>query len=237
MNRKVENKSGIAGDPISEKLLEIYHRLYTHFGPRHWWPADSPFEVIVGAILTQNTSWSNVEKAINSLKGANLLAPKLMYATDESTLAETIRPSGYYRLKANRLKNFLTFLFEKYRGSLVEMFSEGMEALREQLLSIKGIGPETADSILLYAGEKPVFVVDNYTKRIFSRHNFISHDATYQETQNYFMSRLHHQVRLFNEYHAQIVKLGHLFCKPTPVCAGCPLEDIKPDNKNRVPNK
>jgi endonuclease-3 related protein len=233
----MEQNLKATGDIVSEKLQEIYCRLYAYFGPRHWWPADSPFEVIVGAILTQNTAWRNVEKAIDNLKGANLLDPKMIYAIDELALARMIRSSGYYQLKAKRLKNFVNFLFERYDGSLDEMFSEEVEELRGKLLEIKGIGPETADSILLYAGGKPVFVVDAYTKRIFSRHNFIDNKATYYAVQDFFMAHLPREVRLFNEYHALIVKLGHLFCRRTPVCEGCPLEDRTGEVNTPSPKK
>ncbi len=211
--------------------MAIYGKLSDAFGPRGWWPGDTPFEVIVGAILTQNTSWQNVEKAIERLKKDSLLTPERLYDIEESILAEAIRPSGYYNVKARRLKTFMAFLFEEYGGDLSLMFSEELGPLRKDLLSINGIGPETADSILLYAGCKPIFVVDTYTKRIFSRHNFISPDTNYHETQDMFMKNLPKEVELYNEYHALIVHLGKNFCKRKPNCRDCPLfsSDFVPD--------
>jgi len=201
----------------------IYQRLYDSFGPRGWWPGDSPFEVIVGAILTQNTSWENVEKAITRLKRDSLLHPERLYFIKESVLAEAIRPSGYYNIKARRLKKFMDFLFGEYEGDLSLMFYDDMETLRDKLLGINGIGPETADSILLYAGCKPVFVVDAYTRRVFSRHNFISANTSYHEIQDLFMKNLPKDVELYNEYHALIVHLGKNFCKKRPNCTLCPI--------------
>lgn len=216
----------VSNDAVCDELLAFYQLLYDHFGPQNWWPADCPFEVIIGAILTQNTAWRNVEKALNNLRKANLLHPEKMHAIAEPDLAEMIRPSGYYRIKAARLKNFLSFLFENYHGSLDKMFGGQLTGLRKKLLKVKGVGPETADSILLYAGEKPVFVVDAYTKRIFSRHNFFSSKADYHEIQAFFTDHLPRKVELFNEYHALIVQVGHFFCKRTPACEECPLQDF-----------
>jgi len=201
----------------------IYERLYNNFGSRGWWPGDTPFEVIVGAILTQNTSWKNVEKAIAQLKSDNLLDLEGMYKVEESVLAKAIRSSGFYNIKAARLKNFLVFLIDEYKGNLDVMFSEDLEDIRDKLLGVNGIGQETADSMLLYAGCKPVFVVDAYTKRIFSRHNFISEDNTYNEVQGLFMKNLPKNVDLYNEYHALIVNLGKNYCKKKPNCTDCPL--------------
>lgn len=201
----------------------IYQRLYDSFGPQSWWPADSPFEVIVGAILTQNTSWKNVEKAIAQLKEDRLLTPDGLFNIEESLLAEAIRSSGYYNIKAKRLKSFIAFLFGEYKGDISLMFSEEVDPLREKLLSVNGIGPETADSILLYAGRKPIFVVDAYTKRIFSRHNLVPVSAGYHETQDVFMKNLPKDVILYNEYHALIVYLGKNYCKRKQTCLGCPV--------------
>lgn len=211
----------------AEDLMSIYRRLYDAFGPRGWWPGDTPFEVIVGAILTQNTSWENVEKAITKLKNNELLSPERLYHIEEPMLAEAIRSSGYYNIKARRLKKFMAFLFEEYKGNLSLMFSEDLETLRTNLLGINGIGPETADSILLYAGCKPIFVVDAYTKRVFSRHNFISADTDYHKVQDLFMENLPKDVELYNEYHALIVHLGKNFCKRRPNCTNCPLFSSK----------
>jgi len=210
----------------SKKLLKIYQKLYDAIGPRHWWPGDSPFEIIMGAILTQNTSWKNVETAIKALKEDNLLDPAKILKVDEGILANTIKSSGFFNVKAKRIKNFIRFLFENYQGSLEKMFSENLTPLREKLLKINGIGPETADSILLYAGGKPVFVVDAYTKKIFLRHNLISKAAGYSEIQALFMENLEKDVRMFNEYHALLVYVGKYFCKRIPSCENCPMRGL-----------
>ena len=203
----------------------IYQELYRHFGPQSWWPGETPFEVIVGAILTQNTNWQNVAKAIANLKNAGVLTPRKLYSLPQDKLARLIKPSGYFNIKAKRLKAFLDFLFKNYGGSLKKMFSRDMESLRKEILNIKGIGPETADSILLYAGDFPVFVVDAYTKRIFSRKKLFPEDWDYHQVQKIFMENLKKEVRLFNEYHALIVRLGKDFCKKTnPKCEICPIK-------------
>lgn len=207
----------------NDGLMQIYDKLYERFGPRHWWPGDTAFEIIVGAILTQNTAWANVEKAIRNLKSKELLTPGKLYRINIKILAGLIRPAGYYNIKAKRLKAFLKFLFERYDGSLKKMFFRRLPDLRGELLSVNGIGPETADSILLYAAGKPVFVVDAYTKRIFSRHKFIRPAATYDDVQRFFMDNLPRDVKLFNEYHALIVELGKNICKTKPRCQICPL--------------
>ncbi len=205
-------------------VLEIYDRLYAAFGPQNWWPADSPFEVIVGAVLTQNTAWTNVEKAIARLRENELLDTEAMMQVPEERLAELIRSSGYYRLKAQRLKAVLRFIFQSYNGRLDQMFKTEGSVLRQKLLSIKGLGPETVDSILLYAGAFPFFVVDAYTRRIFSRHEMINEKQSYHEIQNYFMTGLSNKTRLFNEYHALIVRTAKSYChKILPDCVSCPL--------------
>ncbi len=204
-------------------LLEIYHRLYTAFGPQRWWPAKSRFEMIVGAILTQNTAWKNVEKAIRSLKENAVLHPRAMKEISQSELGLLIRSSGFFNLKAARLKVWIAFLFDEYNGSLSRMFSEEGNRLREKLLAVKGLGPETVDSILLYAGNEPFFVVDAYTRRVFSRHNRIDPNDAYQAVQTFFMDRLPADPLLYNEYHALIVRLSKLFCKKEPTCEACPL--------------
>ena len=206
--------------------MEIFNALYNAFGPRHWWPGDSPFETIVGAILTQNTNWKNVEKAINNLKRANLLEPKALYQLPYDILVKLIHPVGFFNIKAKRLKAFLQFLFKEFQGNLGKMFSSETEPLREKLLSVQGIGPETADSILLYAGKKPSFVIDVYTKRILSRHSLISEEASYEEIRAFFMDHLPQDIQLFNEYHALLVELGKRYCKTKPQCKGCPLEEL-----------
>ena len=206
-------------------LLNLFDRLLQAFGPRHWWPADSPFEVVVGAILTQNTAWRNVKKAISNLKNKGLLTPHDLNNLSQQQLANLIRPSGYYNMKAKRLKHFLDFLFEETGGDLNSLLTRDMITLRYGLLSVKGIGPETADSILLYAGNKPSFVVDTYTKRILFRHKVVPEDVSYDETRNFFMDCLEPHVPTFNEFHALLVHLGHHFCrKRKPKCTACPAE-------------
>ena len=209
-----------------EVLLRIYNLLYSSFGPRRWWPADTPFEVIIGAILTQNTAWTNVVRAINNLKENKLLTPKKLHEVNKSKLAMLIRPAGYFNIKSSRIKHFMNFLFSEYGGSLKKMFKENTCRLREKLLSVKGIGPETADSILLYAGERAVFVVDAYTKRIFSRHGILNGNMDYNEVQAYFMARLPEDARLYNEFHALIVQTGKEFCRPKPICHKCPIKGL-----------
>ena len=205
-------------------LLKIYNSLYDFFGPLNWWPGDTPFEIMVGAILTQNTSWSNVEKAINNLKKENLLEPGKLFRINQEKLAQLIKPSGYYNIKARRLKNFVNIFVNDFEGSVEKMFSGDGRKLRKKLLNVNGIGPETADSILLYVGKKPFFVVDAYTKRIFSRHKLISKDSTYYQIQEFFIKNLDRDVKLFNEFHAQIVVLGKDMCtSKNPDCSKCPI--------------
>jgi endonuclease-3 related protein len=180
---------------------------------------------MVGAILTQNTSWLNVEKAIANLKKVRVLMPRRLYRLSLNRLAQLIKPAGYYNIKAKRLKHFLGFLLKRYRGSVKRMRKVNLRILRQQLLSVNGIGPETADSILLYALNKPVFVVDAYTKRILARHGLIPEDSAYEVVQNLFRQNLKNNVKLFNEYHALLVRLGKDFCwKGNPKCYQCPLK-------------
>ena len=207
-------------------LITIYRKLHQTYGPRHWWPGETSFEVMVGAILTQNTSWRNVEKAIQKLKENRVLNPEGIHHLKKSQLAPLIRSSGYYRIKADRLKSFIDFLFEEYDGDLKRMKRERLAELREKLLAVKGIGPETADSILLYGLKKPIFVVDAYTKRVLSRHGVISEMASYEEVQKLFMDHLPLDERLFSEYHALFVHLGKTACKKNPKCDICPLKSI-----------
>ena len=210
------------------KVYEIYEILLKHFGPQGWWPGETPFEVMVGAVLTQNTNWGNVSKAIDNLRKANILSFERLHELPVEELAEMIKPAGYFNLKAKRLKNLLDFISEEYSGALEDMFAEDTISLREKILTVKGIGPETADSILLYAGNKPVFVVDAYTHRIFSRHNVVSEEEGYYEIQEYFTLSLPEEVDLYNEYHALIVRLGKEFCKKSkPLCSQCPLNDLE----------
>lgn len=214
---------------IAHKLMTIYRTLERAYGPQHWWPGDTPFEVMVGAVLTQNTAWSNVEKAIANLKRERLLSLPALRAVPPGRLSSLIRPSGYYNIKAKRLRNLLGFIKNHYRGNLKRMFADDPETLRGNLLGVNGIGPETADSILLYAAEQPVFVVDAYTRRVFSRHGFLSEDASYDEVRRFFMDRLPPDARLYNEYHALIVRVGKESCKRSkPACGSCPLGPLLP---------
>jgi endonuclease-3 related protein len=208
-------------------LMAIYRKLHQSFGSRRWWPGENAFEVMVGAILTQNTNWRNVEKAIQQMKKRGVLSLQEIRRLKKSQLATLVRSSGYYRIKAERLKAFVNFLFENY-GNIKTMRKEELEPLREKLLRVKGIGPETADSILLYGLKKPIFVVDAYTKRILSRHGIVSEKADYEEIQNLFMQHLPRDEKLFNEYHALLVHVGKTFCKKVPRCDICPLSSLEP---------
>ena len=209
-----------SGEP---PLDAYYNSLFTAFGPQHWWPGKTPFEVIVGAILTQNTSWTNVERAIGNLRKARLLTPSAIERADPRRLEELIRPSGYFRQKARKLKAFCEFLRYEHGGSLKRMFAQPTAALREKLLGIFGIGPETADSILLYAGQHPVFVVDAYTKRMLARHGWIG-DAKYDDVRWIFERQFPGETARFNEFHALIVQAGKRFCRTQePGCGECPL--------------
>ncbi|MFA5118685.1 MAG: endonuclease III domain-containing protein [Candidatus Omnitrophota bacterium] len=209
---------------MTSTLRSIYNKLYKHFGPQAWWPADDPWEVIVGAILTQNTSWVNVERALDNLKVKKVLSPGKLYRLPEKKLAAIIVPAGYYNIKAHRLKNFLEYLFSRYGGDLEKMSVVASPLLREELLLVNGVGPETADAILLYAFQKPVFVVDAYTKRIFLRHKLIAENDGYHTVQFLCMSRLKPDAPLYNEFHALLVRAGKEFClKRKPRCECCPL--------------
>jgi endonuclease-3 related protein len=205
-------------------LEEYYSALFGAFGPQHWWPGETPFEVIVGAILTQNTSWSNVERAIANLRDAKLLTPSALSRAPLNELEELIRSSGYFRQKARKLKAFCAFLRREYGGSLQRMFATPTAALREKLLGVFGIGPETADSILLYAGQHGVFVVDAYTKRMLTRHGWVDEKASYEDVRAMVEQQFPGDVARFNEFHALIVSTGKQFCRPRdPLCQECPL--------------
>jgi endonuclease-3 related protein len=213
-------------------LDQAYELMLKHHGHQGWWPAESDFEMCVGAILTQNTSWTQVVKALDQLRCNQCLAPNAMHAADEATLAQWIRPAGYFRLKARRLKAFVGVLIESFSGDLVAMLEGETNVVRERLLAIHGIGPETADSMLLYAGNHPVFVVDAYTRRIFSRHGWCSEDESYQSLQDLCHEKLGcsccdekvSRVEFWKDYHAQLVRIGKEFCRPRqPRCQACPL--------------
>jgi len=219
-----------------ERLKTIYSLLHSHFHPQHWWPVTAEgklhpeysggpknekqqLEVCFGAILTQNTSWKNVEKAIVELNKHNLINIKKIIKNEK--LAQIIKSSGYHNQKAKKLKNFCNFLLKNYDGSLKNLFNNNIEKLRNELLSINGIGPETADSIILYAAKKPIFVIDAYTKRVMNRIGF--KEQTYEELQRLFMQSLPNSERLFNECHALLVELGKNICKKEPLCKKCPV--------------
>jgi endonuclease III related protein len=214
-------------DSRQARLMELFDRLLQCYGPLHWWPADTPFEVCVGAILTQNTNWGNVEKAIANLKREGVLSMEALWEIDRERLAELIRPSGFFNVKSARLKDFLGWLLQRY-GSLDAMFSGDWRVLREELIAVRGIGRETCDSILLYAGGKPSFVVDAYTKRLFSRLGLVGESDGYEEVRALCMDALPADSALFNEYHALIVQQCKSHCKKTPICDGCPLRGLCP---------
>jgi len=203
-------------------LTDTYNLLYNRFGPQHWWPGDTEYEIVLGAVLTQNTNWGNVEKAIGNLKQKGLLNPKGIMRAKKDALAQLIRPSGYYNQKAERLKA-ITEWYMKFDRKMKT------KELRKELLSIKGVGPETADSILLYALGRPVFVIDAYTKRMCERHGV--NLETYDEYQKYFEGRLPRNARKYNEFHALIVRLGKDYCRKKPRCEGCPLENLKKEKR------
>lgn len=213
---------------VNRRLIEIYDRLFAFFGQQYWWPGETPFEIIVGAVLTQNTAWTNVEKAITNLKDMGLLTFDAVVALPHATLADLIRPCGYFNVKASRLHNLLSMIQDRYDGDLDLFAQEELFSLRQSLLEVKGIGPETADSILLYAASKPIFVIDAYTHRLLSRHGLADEEgANYHEMQELFMASLPNTPILFNEYHALIVRVGKEFCKKSrPRCTECPLAEM-----------
>jgi endonuclease-3 related protein len=217
-----------------QALRRAYRLMRGHFGHQHWWPGETPFEVCVGAILTQNTSWSNVERAIANLKAARVLEPGKLFALPESQLAALIRPAGYFNVKARRLRSFLRVLAEDFGGDLKRLFAGQTAAVRERLLAINGIGPETADSMLLYAGGHHRFVIDAYTKRIFQRHGWTGHNAAYDDLQRLCESALDEKPRrlrldYWQDFHAQLVIVGKDFCRSRhPRCAQCPLRPLLP---------
>jgi len=207
-------------------LLNIYRTLFNHYGPRNWWPAESPFEVVIGAILTQNTNWKNVEKAIANLRQADALRIDAILNLELQALEQLIRPSGFFRQKAERLQLFCRYLEEHHQRSLDHLFAQELHLARQELLSLKGIGPETADSILLYAGQQPSFVVDAYTQRLFGRLGLLAGGEKYAFVRNFFMSNLPEDTQLYNEYHALIVIHCKDFCRKKPLCQNCPCADI-----------
>ena len=209
--------------------LRTYHRdLLSPYGPQEWWPGETPFEVMVGAILTQNTAWKNVEKAIATLKAYDLLDPHKIHALDQDTLALAIKPAGYFNVKARRLKSFVEWFVTKHGADVESLRRLAPDRLREELLAVKGVGPETADSILLYALDLPSFVVDAYTYRVLTRHGLIGEEATYDDLKEFVEKRLPRDVPLFNEFHALIVAVGKQYCRTKARCEECPLKGHLP---------
>lgn len=203
---------------------QIYESMLEFFGPQGWWPGDSKFEIIIGAILTQNTAWSNVVKALDNIKNNGGLTPEFLFKIKKETLAELIRPVGYFNQKSGYLKDFIFFLMEKFDGDLDKLFLLDKDDLRETLLSVRGIGPETADDIILYAAEKPVFVIDAYTKRIMSRHGICKVDIRYDALQKMMEEEVPEDVKIYKDYHGLLVTLAKSHCrKSNPDCDSCPL--------------
>jgi endonuclease III related protein len=213
--------------PISltgQKLMDMFDLLVAHFGPQEWWPAETDIEMMVGAVLTQNTNWKNVERAIENLKSKGLLTVNALCSMPTEALAQEIRPAGYYNIKAKRLMNLIQFIKDRYGENLSGFYEDETQTLKEGLLSVNGVGPETADSILLYAARRPVFVIDAYTHRILKRHGMSEDQATYYELQELFMDHLPEDQELYGEFHALIVQAGKNYCKRKPLCLACPLE-------------
>ncbi len=208
----------------SQTIRAMYQAMLDHFGPQGWWPGEGQLEICIGAILTQNTNWANVEKAIANLRQAGAIHTRKLLKMPEERLAQLIRPAGYFRRKAGRVKNFLKDVMRHSDGDIRAYLDAPAQTLRTRLLEVNGIGPETADSIVLYAAGLPVFVVDAYTARIAGRHGLIGPEDDYASIQALYESALETDVQLFNEYHALLVATGKHFCKPNPRCQGCPLE-------------
>jgi endonuclease III related protein len=228
--KKISHAANMAPNALQPPNLRPYYdALFAAHGPQQWWPGRTPFEIIVGAILVQNTAWTNVASAIENLRCEKLLTPRAIERVSTARLASLIRSSGYFRQKAKKLKAFVRFLRREYQGSLAKMFHAPTSILRERLLSVHGIGPETADSILLYAGNHPVFVVDAYTRRILERHGLAHPELCYEDVRQLFERSLSPDAALYNEFHALIVHTGKHFCRPRePRCGECPLKSLLP---------
>lgn len=224
------------------KIFRMHSALLRALGPQGWWPGDGALEISIGAILTQNTAWTNVERALSNLKRAGVLTKnmrrslEMLHATPQARLAQWVRPSGYFRQKARRLKHFLRHAMERHGGDLERWYRRPLGALRRELLSLDGIGPETADSILLYAAGKRVLVVDAYTRRVLARHGFPVLGLSYDELRFFLEARLPRSARLYNEFHALLVNVGKTWCRPrAPRCGACPLSPFTPIHKELVP--
>ncbi len=207
-------------------LIDIYQSLFQQYGPQHWWPAESPLEMIVGAILTQSAAWTNVEKAIHNLKASRNLSIEGLRSLPQDELARLIYPSGYYNVKARKIKAFVDWLADRYGGDLDRLFALDIAAMREELLSVHGVGEETADSVILYAAHQPIFVIDAYTRRIITRLGLAPQKQTYASFQALFMDNLPHDEALLNEYHALLVQHGKTVCRKNPLCADCCLKRL-----------
>ncbi|MGI9427446.1 MAG: endonuclease III domain-containing protein [Bythopirellula sp.] len=214
---------------MSTTTQQVFEKLLASYGPQHWWPGDSPLEVMIGAVLVQNTAWKNVERAIDNLRAANLLDAEKILALEDAQLEDLIRPAGYFRRKAVRLRRLLEFFVHEYGGSIAAMQASDVHSLREGLLGVSGVGPETADAILLYALEKTVMVVDAYTHRVFARHGWVPYDFDYHQLQDHVLSELPVDAATYNELHALLVQVGKDFCRKAPRCEQCPLVEMLPD--------
>lgn len=222
---------------MRKTLANIFERMHNQFGPTGWWPGDSPFEIAVGAILTQNTAWGNVEKSLHLIKSADLLSPTALLQCPDEKLYEVLKPSGFFRIKTQRLRQFCQFLSDEHDGSMESLARLPLEELRSTLLNIYGIGPETADAIILYACQKKVFVVDTYTRRILSRHQWVPHNITYEPLRLFFEGQLDESLEYFQEFHGLLDMTGKHFCKARPNCAGCPLESLLKPNQPTLPSR
>ncbi len=223
--RKVWNRAcrGRTGLNRTRLLHEIYHSLLAALGKQHWWPAETAFEMILGALLAQNTAWKNAAAAIGNLRDRGLLSLEGLRGLCAPEIEILIRPSGYYRQKTKKVMAFCDYLATKWNGSVEQFLSRDMDELRADLLTLPGIGRETADSIVLYAAFHPSFVVDAYTWRIFSRHGWIEESISYDDLREFFMEALEPDVEIFQEFHALLVRVGHLYCRKKPLCQECPL--------------
>ena len=221
--RRYRRIPGPPRDRTKARLLRLFAALGRRFGPQLWWPGRTPFEIAVGAILTQHTAWTSVERALAVLRRRRLLAPPRLHAVPLRALERLIRPAGTYRLKARRLRAFVRFILERFDGRMERLRREPVDALRRSLLTVSGLGPETADAILLYAAGRPVFVVDAYTRRVFARHRLIPPAASYEAVRAFVEAYLPSDPHLFNEYHALLVAVGKRYCRVAPRCRECPL--------------
>lgn len=209
---------------VNARLMEIYDRLFDYFGPRHWWPAKNDFEMVLGALLTQNVAWKNVEAAITNLYRDNLVYPEAIFSAPDELIINDIKPARFFNQKAKYIKIFCRYLLNNYNGNLDKLFEKDIPDLRNELLSLTGVGEETADAIILYGAKKPIFVVDAYTKKLVRLLNLMDEPISYSRVQKYFMTNLERDVKLYNEYHALIDAWGNRICKGrNPECDRCPL--------------